>query len=111
MKTKSSAALLGLFVIVAIFIAVAMLMALKGKRLFANNPTYTLQIDRSLKGLNVGAMVTFRGGKVGQVTNIVLMPLNTINFLKFLLQRHLLGMLHRAEILAAESNEEDHGYG
>ena len=78
MKTKSSAALLGLFVIVAIFIAIAMLMALKGKRLFANNPTYTVQIDRSLKGLNVGAMVTFRGVKIGQVTNIVLMPLNTI---------------------------------
>jgi len=78
MKNKKSLAILGLFVITSVFIACSFLLALKGKRLFANNPTYTIMVDRSVKGLGVGASVTFRGVKIGQVTRIVLMPVSTI---------------------------------
>ena len=78
MKAKTSTAILGVFVIAAVFIVMALILALKGKRLFASNPTYTIMVDKSVKGLSKGAIVTFRGVKIGQVTKIMLMPVNTI---------------------------------
>ena len=78
MKAKTSTAILGVFVIAAIFIVMALLLALKGKRLFATNPTYKIIVDKSVKGLSKGAIVTFRGVKIGQVTKIMLMSVNTI---------------------------------
>ena len=47
---------------------------LGGKSLFLRSATYHLYFDKSVKGLNLGAPVMFRGVRIGEVTDIRLLP-------------------------------------
>ena len=70
MKQRKNAFYLGVFVLGALFVFIIMLMAIGGQNLLTQKVTYTLYFDKSVKGLNVGAPVMFRGVRVGQVEAI-----------------------------------------
>ena len=70
MANKTSPTFIGAFVVGAIALLVGALL-LFGKHEFGvDSLAYTMYFDGSLKGLNVGAPVTFRGVKLGSVKNI-----------------------------------------
>jgi paraquat-inducible protein B len=70
MSAKVSKTAIGAFVLGAIALVVAGVLVLGGGRFFTKEFTYISYFDGSVKGLNVGSPVTFRGVKVGSVTNI-----------------------------------------
>ena len=70
MAQKRNAFYLGVFVLGGLLILVIMLMMLGGQNLLAKKVNYTLYFDKSVKGLNVGAPVMFRGVRVGKVEAI-----------------------------------------
>lgn len=70
MSTKANPAVIGVFVLSAIFIGIASVLILGGGELTADKIIYVAYFDESLKGLDVGAPVTFQGVNVGAVTNI-----------------------------------------
>jgi len=70
MARRSNPALLGAFVVGAVILAVAGLVIFGGGRFFRTTRSWVAYFDESIKGLGVGAPVTFRGVKVGQVTAI-----------------------------------------
>jgi paraquat-inducible protein B len=72
MSKSSSPTLIGAFVIGAIAIFVAALLILGGSRFFRPSVPVVMFFDGSVGGLNVGAPVTFRGVRVGQVTDVFL---------------------------------------
>ena len=61
---------IGLFVLGAIVLAVLGLVTFGGSGLFRHGDSYAIHFDESLKGLRLGAPVTFRGVDIGQVTEI-----------------------------------------
>jgi paraquat-inducible protein B len=68
---KSRALALGAFVVVAMVLAVVLVTALGKGRWFGGGQTrVVVWFDANVKGLNVGAPVTFRGVPVGQVDTI-----------------------------------------
>lgn len=72
MSKKMNTALLGAFVLGGIVLAVAIVAALGAGRYFTRLPTYVMHFGGSVKGLNVGSPVVFRGVAVGKVTDISL---------------------------------------
>ena len=70
MSKQASKALIGAFVIGAIALIVMAITIFGSGRFFSARGKYVLYFGGSVKGLNVGAPVTFRGVKVGQVTDI-----------------------------------------
>ncbi len=70
MKKKKNAFYLGIFVLGALFVLVILLLSVGGQNIFTKQVNYTLYFDKSVKGLNVGAPVMFRGVRVGQVEAI-----------------------------------------
>jgi paraquat-inducible protein B len=60
----------GAFVLGAIILAVASLVVFGGGNFFKSTQTWVAHFDESIKGLSVGAPVTFRGIRVGSVTDI-----------------------------------------
>ncbi len=70
MGTKVSKTTIGLFVLGAIALFVAGVLFLGAGKFFTKQHTYITYFDGSVKGLNVGSPVMFRGVKVGQVTDI-----------------------------------------
>jgi len=72
MSKKMNTAFLGAFVLGGIVLAVAIVVALGAGRYFTRLPTYVMHFSGSVKGLNVGAPVVFRGVSVGRVTDISL---------------------------------------
>jgi len=72
MKSKSKAALVGLFVFGSITLCVLMLLLFSDGTPFSTNVNYFLYFDKSVKGLNVGAPVMFRGVRIGKVVDISL---------------------------------------
>ncbi len=70
MKRKSNPAVLGAFVVGALALAVAGLVVFGGGKFFRTTQKWVAYFDESIKGLAVGAPVTFRGVKLGQVTEI-----------------------------------------
>lgn len=70
MSTKVNKTAIGAFVLGAIALLVAGVLVLGAGKFFTHEFDYITYFDGSVKGLNVGSPVMFRGVKVGSVTNI-----------------------------------------
>lgn len=70
MKPKRNALLVGLFVSAALLLIVATVLAVGGANWFSSRIPATVYFQGSVRGLYVGAPVTFRGVKVGEVESI-----------------------------------------
>src|SRR5512139_3150779 len=70
MARKANPAMIGGFVLGAIALAVAGLVVVGGGKFFQHRQSWEAYFDESIKGLAVGDPVTFRGVKVGSVTDI-----------------------------------------
>lgn len=71
MSKKANPAVVGSFVIGAVILAIAAIFVFGSGRLFKKTDTHVAFFDSSLKGLDVGAPVTFRGVRIGSVTSIM----------------------------------------
>lgn len=72
MAKKANPKLIGAFVVGAVALLIAGILAFGSGDYFAPKGKAVLFFDGSLSGLDVGSPVTFRGVKVGTVTNIVI---------------------------------------
>ncbi len=72
MSKKASKTLIGAFVLGAIVLVVAGVIVLGSGKFFQKRNVYVLFFDGSVKGLNIGSPVMFRGVKIGEVTKIKL---------------------------------------
>lgn len=70
MSKKASTTAIGIFVIGAVLLAAAAVVIFGGGKYFAKKYNYVAYFSGSVKGLNVGAPVLFRGVKIGSVTDI-----------------------------------------
>ena len=70
MSKKANPATIGLFVIVAVILAFAAVLVLGSGKFMEDAQTYVLYFEGDLNGLDVGAPVTSRGVKVGEVTSV-----------------------------------------
>ncbi len=71
MSKRANPAVIGGFVVGAVVLAVAGLAYFGGGEFLAKKYTYVAFFEGSLKGLNIGAPVTFRGVRIGTVSNVV----------------------------------------
>ncbi|MEE8143619.1 MAG: MlaD family protein, partial [Planctomycetota bacterium] len=71
MSKKSNPAMIGIFVLGALVLGVAGIIILGGGLFFAEEIIWAVYFDSSLKGLEVGAPMSFRGVPVGSVKEIV----------------------------------------
>ncbi len=67
---KNKASLTGFFIVAALLLLICFLMALAGGGLFVSPARYTAYFNKSVKGLQVGSPVMFRGVRVGQISDI-----------------------------------------
>ena len=65
-------AVIGAFVVGAVVLAVVGVIVFGSGKMFQEVDKFVLYFEGSVKGLNVGAPVTFRGVKIGSVTGISL---------------------------------------
>jgi paraquat-inducible protein B len=72
MSKSANKTLVGAFVLGALALAVIAVVVFGGGRLFADKETMVMYFSGSVKGLNVGSPVVFRGVRVGSVKDIVL---------------------------------------
>src|SRR5262249_3736648 len=72
MAKRSNPKLIGVFVVGAIVLVIAGVLAFGGMQLFTQKGKFVLFFQGSLAGLNVGSPVTFRGINIGSVTNVVI---------------------------------------
>lgn len=72
MSKKSNKTLIGGFVLGAIVLVVIGVLLFGSGKFFAKLTKYVLYFEGSVKGLNIGAPVVFRGVKVGTVTDIMI---------------------------------------
>ncbi len=72
MSKQASGSLIGAFVVGAIALVVAGLVVFGSGKFFANTVKIVLFFEGSVKGLDVGAPVEFRGVRIGRVTDIIL---------------------------------------
>lgn len=70
MSKQVSKTLIGVFVVGALTLVVIGILLFGTGQFFSESKTYVLFFRGSVKGLNVGAPVSFRGVKIGQVTRI-----------------------------------------
>ena len=70
MSKQANKTLIGAFVVGAVALAVAGVAIFGSGRLFTEVRKYVLYFDGSIKGLNIGAPVIFKGVKIGSVTDI-----------------------------------------
>ena len=70
MPRRANPALIGGFVVGAIILAVAGLVLLGGGRFFRQTKPLVAYFEGSVKGVSVGAPVTFRGAKIGSVRDV-----------------------------------------
>ncbi len=70
MSKKANPTAIGVFVVGAVALVVVGILVFGGGQLLGQKLYYVLYFEDSLKGLNVGAPVMFRGTKVGSVTDI-----------------------------------------
>ena len=72
MGSKANPKLIGAFALGAIALLVIAIIAIGGGKLFRQTIPIVMYFPRSVAGLNVGAPVTFRGVRLGEVTDIFL---------------------------------------
>ena len=72
MSKKASKTLIGTFVLGAIVLVVAGVIVFGSGKFFKKSQKYVMFFEGSVKGLQVGAPVAFKGVNIGQVTDIVL---------------------------------------
>ena len=72
MAKKVNRTLIGAFVLGAIVLVVAGVMVFGSGKFFSKKNTYVMFFDGSVKGLNVGSPVVYRGVKIGEVTRVKL---------------------------------------
>jgi paraquat-inducible protein B len=72
MSKPASKTMIGGFVVLAFALAIASVLAFGTGKLFEKTYKFVLFFDRSVKGLDPGASVIFRGVKVGSVESVVL---------------------------------------
>lgn len=72
MAKKANRKMIGGFVVIAVVILIGSLVVLGSGDLFKEKSRYVLYFDGSVKGLNIGSPVLFKGVQVGTVTNIVI---------------------------------------
>lgn len=70
MSKKANPTIIGAFIIGAIVLIVLSLILIGGGKVFRDRQVYVTYFDGSLQGLRVGANVTFRGVRVGQVREV-----------------------------------------
>jgi paraquat-inducible protein B len=70
MSRSANPIAVGAFVLGALLLAFLMLLFFSGANWWSERERFTLLYDTSVKGLNVGAPVTIKGVKIGQVTDI-----------------------------------------
>ena len=70
MSKQANKTLIGAFVVGAVALAVAGVAIFGSGKLFTKVNKYVLYFDGSIKGLNIGAPVIFKGVKIGSVTDI-----------------------------------------
>ena len=70
MGKKANPTVIGGFVVGAVALAVAGVLVFGGGQFWASTILWVSYFPGSVKGLQVGAAVTFRGVKIGQVTEI-----------------------------------------
>ena len=70
MSKKASTTAIGIFVIGAVLLAIAGVVIFGSGQIFSKKYSYVAYFTGSVKGLNIGAPVLFRGVKVGEVTHI-----------------------------------------
>lgn len=70
MGAVSKTTVVGLFVLVALVLGIVAIGMFGGGRLFEARVPYVIYFEGSVTGLNVGSPVTFRGVKVGAVSDI-----------------------------------------
>jgi paraquat-inducible protein B len=70
MSKQANKTIIGAFVMVAVALLIIAITIFGSGRFFSVRGAYVLYFGGSIKGLNVGAPVSFRGVKVGQVTDI-----------------------------------------
>lgn len=70
MSKPTNKTTIGLFVVGAIVLMVVAIGVLGSGRFFTEKTTYVMVFEGSVKGLNVGAPVVFRGVKIGAVSGI-----------------------------------------
>ncbi len=81
MAKRANPTIIGAFVVGAAVLALVGVLAFGGGGLFSESQKYVLYFDRSLKGLTVGAPVTFRGVQIGKVEHIrIVTDLETLEF-------------------------------
>jgi len=72
MSKQANKALIGAFVVGALVLAVIGVIILGSGKFLKRTVKYVMFFEGSVKGLQVGAPVTFRGVKIGEVTDIAL---------------------------------------
>ncbi|MGA7874140.1 MAG: MlaD family protein [Desulfoferrobacter sp.] len=70
MSQKSNPATIGAFVVGAVILIIAAIVAFGSGHFFKETKQYVLFFEGSVNGLSVGAPVAFRGVKIGSVTDI-----------------------------------------
>jgi paraquat-inducible protein B len=70
MSKQANKTIIGAFVMVAVALLIIAITIFGSGRFFSARGAYVLYFGGSIKGLNVGAPVSFRGVKVGEVTDI-----------------------------------------
>lgn len=73
MSTQANKTIVGAFVVGAIALLVSAVLILGGGKFFTNKFKVVMFFEGSIKGLNVGSPVMFRGVKIGTVSDINLM--------------------------------------
>jgi paraquat-inducible protein B len=71
MSKPASKTMIGVFVVVAVVLAVVAIVLFGSGRFFKTTDRWLTFFEGSVKGLNVGSSVVFRGVQVGQVTDII----------------------------------------
>jgi len=72
MSKKANPAVIGLFIVAGVGLAVAGLLLFSSQRLFHPRQMLILYFDATLKGLNPGAPVKFRGVTIGKVAEVLI---------------------------------------